>query len=364
MLRLLLISYLLSQCSLLAFPQGKSIIVEVRKHIELISALNNQISTSFLKDSVTDPYLYKTTKLMRLNYEHFKKFSKHPAVLATQQMSDKIGTGVYLLGLYYEDFPQAKQKSPISQLILQEIHPDTDSAIFLVKKYMEEVAQFYHDTQFETYFIQNQPLYQLAVEEVKRNIPPDTFIPTLEKYYGTSKDGYHIVVMPSFKSGWGLSWQVEDRGQTIIFNIAAPLQEQILSSTKKVVEAGFDNADEIRNLSVHEFGHSFVNPLTMQASYAAQINRYKHLFKPVPNQGQYSDWLTLFNEHLVRAGEIHIALLMGQVKESKRLQESYKDWMYLPHFIEQLKLYEANRSTYKKLEDYLPVLIASLVKLK
>jgi hypothetical protein len=35
-----------------------------------------------------------------------------------------------------------------------------------------------------------------------------------------------------------------------------------------------------------------------------------------------------FHEHLVRAGEIRIALKMGNVEESKRLQQLYKDWMY------------------------------------
>ena len=99
MLRLLFVHSLLVcfTCSVVA--QKKNFVVGINKNIELLSTLNNQISTSFLKDSLADPYLYKTTRLMRLNYEHFEPFKQHPAIKATQQMSDKIGTGVYLLDL-------------------------------------------------------------------------------------------------------------------------------------------------------------------------------------------------------------------------------------------------------------------------
>ena len=361
--KLILIILLLSQIGFQAIGQGKKIFVEVNKNIELISAINNQISTSFLKDSAESPYLYKTTRLMRLNYEHFKPFSQHAAVIGTRKMSKKIGTGVYLLGLYYGELPELKQKHPLSELILKEIHPDKDSANLILKEYIGLLRQFYYDTKFEEYLIKNKPLYELAVKEVKQNLPDKRFITTLEAYYGMKKNGYHITVMPSFKSNWGMGWQVEYNGKTDVYNIAAPLQEQTISKDKKVLTAGYNNPEEIRNLSVHEFGHSFINPLTNQPHFAKQIDKYKHLYKPIHNQGQYSDWLTVFNEHLVRAGEIQVALQLGQEKESRRLQEQYKDWMYLPHFIKQLKNYERNRAKYKSFENYLPILISSLAEL-
>jgi hypothetical protein len=363
MIRIILIVCLIFQIGFQATGQGKKIFVEVNKNIELISTLNNQIATSFLKDSADSPYLYKTTRLMRLNYEHFKPFGQHPAVAGTMKMSKRIGTGVYLLGLYFDELPKLVQKQPVSEIILQEIHPDKDSANMILKDYIGLIRQFYYDTNFEQYFLRNKPLYELAVREVKQNLPEDRFITALEAYYGMQKSSYHINVMPSFKSGWGMGWQLENKGKTDVFNIAAPLQEQILNKDKRVLTAGYNNPEEIRNLSVHEFGHSFINPLTTQAHVAKQLDNYKHLFKPIPNQGQYSDWLNVFNEHLVRAGEIRIALQLGQEEESKRLQEQYKDWMYLPHFIAQLKTYERNRVKYRSLENYLPIIIASLAEL-
>ena len=350
--------------SISASSQNKSIVVEVRKNIEILSTLNNQIATEFLKDSIEDPFLYRTTRLMRLNYEAFKKYRHHPAVRATQEMSDKIGTGVYLLGLFFDELPSATQKLPVSEPILEAIHPNMDSANRIVKEYFFHVVSFYRETNFEKYFTGNQLLYKLAVSEVKRNLPGQNFIPTLEVYYGAQKNEYHIIVMPSFKSGWGMAWETEAKGGKEVFNIVAPLQEQLISKEGVVSEAGYNNASEIRNLSVHEFGHSFVNPLTQSSAYEESISRFKQLYKPIPNQGQYTDWLTVFNEHVVRAGEIRIASVMGLEKESDRLKAEYKDWMYLPHFIDQLKIFEKSRTKYETFESYLPVLVSSLEKIK
>ena len=55
---------------------------------------------------------------------------------------------------------------------------------------------------------------------------------------------------------------------------------------------------------------------------------------------------------------------MGLEKESERLKEEYKVWTYLPHFIDQLKFYENNRTKYKSFESYLPDLVSSLEKIK
>ena len=364
MLRSVLSLLCFASISFLASSQNKSIVVEVRRNIEILSTLNNQISTEFLKDSVEDPFLYRTTRLMRLNYDAFKKYRHHPAVRATQEMSDKIGTGVYLLGLFFDEFPSATQKLPVSEPILKAIHPNLDSASRLVNQYILQVASFYHDTNFDEYFDGNQLLYQLAIAEVTKNLPGKDFIPTLESYYGSGKSKYHIIVMPSFKSGWGMAWETEKEGSKEVFNIVAPVQEQVINKKGIVIEAGYDNASEIRNLSVHEFGHSFVNPLTQSSANEEIINRFKQLYKPIPSQGQYTDWLTVFNEHTVRAGEIRIASVMGLEKESARLRVEYKAWMYLPHFIDQLRFYENNRTKYKSFESYLPDLVSSLEKIK
>jgi hypothetical protein len=61
---------------------------------------------------------------------------------------------------------------------------------------------------------------------------------------------------------------------------------------------------------VDEFGQSFVNPYTMQPAISELINNYKDLFKPIPHQGQYTDWLTVFNELTVQAELMLVGLFI------------------------------------------------------
>ncbi|SMB99831.1 hypothetical protein SAMN00120144_2788 [Hymenobacter roseosalivarius DSM 11622] len=131
----------------------------------------------------------------------------------------------------------------------------------------------------------------------------------------------------------------------------------------QVTNAGFDNAEAVRNLSVHEFGHTFINPLTVLPAVAPGLTAHQALFKPIPGQLQYRDWQTSFNEHLVRAGEVRIALALGLPEVSQQLRTAYSTWIYLPFFEAQLQRYEANRARYPTIESFLPNLIRALPEL-
>lgn len=362
LMRLLFSLLFLLTLSFYSSAQQKNIKVETNKNIEVICTIINQISQWAYTDSVSNPWMYNNSRLMRKNYNEFHAFGSHPAVVEAKKLTSKIGTGVYLLGLYYKDLPSTQRIKELPELVLKEIHPDKDSAIYIVDNFMKQVSQFYTNSRFGNFLFRNKHVYTLAISEATKNLPDNTFIPMMEAYYGIQKDGYHIIVMPFFKSEWGMGWEAKDKGKTDVFNIISPMKEQVIQNDYQVIQAGYDHKDEIRNWSIHEFGHSFVNEM-MQEKYVQQINAYKHLFKPIKNNPQYVEWTAVFNEHLVRAGEIRIALKMGNVEESKRLYQLYNDWMYLDHFIEQLKLYENKRSQYKTINDFLPVLIQSLSKL-
>ncbi len=342
---------------------SKQIAVEVNPTVETIATLMNQLSPEFLPDSAKDPAGYRRSRSMRINYNAFQSYTNHPAITATKALSDKIGTGVYLLGLYARPLPATGWQAPVSPLILSAIHSNPDSAGYIVNAYMAQVARFYQDAHIAKYLAQQRNTYQKAIDQVSQNRPSVTFIPTMEKYYGSQKKAYTIIVMPFFITQWGMGWQTGEGQEAQIFNISAPYRDQQLQG-QRVVDPGFDDSEAVRTLCVHEFGHSFVNPHTMQPVLMERINQYKDLFKPVPNQAQYTDWLTLFNELTVRAGEIRIALKMGLPTESQRLRELYKDWPYLDHFSVQLAYYESKRDKYPTFTNFLPDLISSLEKLR
>lgn len=328
-----------------------------------MNALEVQISPEFLPDSTADPQLFRSTCLMRLIYNAFARFRGHAAVRRTRELTSQLGTGVYLLPLFYEGFPRPRRHTPVSAELLAAVHPRPDSAARIVDEYTRLVGKFYRDAGFAQFQRHQRRVYALAVAEVRRSLPPVGFIPTMEAYYGAHKAAYRLIVNPFFKSEWGMSWQVAGAGGSTAVQIAAPFGEQKRAGAR-VVAAGFDNAEAVRNLSVHEFGHSFVNPLTAQPAVAAGLAAQQALFRPTPGQPQYRDWETSVNEHLVRAGEVRIALALGRPDVSRQLRADYAAWPYLSFFEAQLQRYEASREQYPTLESFLPSLIAALGELK
>ena len=146
----------------------------------------------------------------------------------------------------------------------------------------------------------------------------------------------------------------------------------IQQSVKDSVESGkrvfdperdytFNDPDRIRELSVHEFGHAFVNPVAEK--YKEKINTYSYLYKPIEQKMtklSYRNWWDCSVEHVVRAGEVRIATIMGQHERAHQLLNKYVkeyNFVYLPQIVEALKVYELNRSTYSSFSEFFPELV-------
>lgn len=342
----------------------KRINVSYNRNVEILNALAVQTSANWLKDTLTSPWFMENSVLMRRSYRHFQHVQQHPFFKTYEHLADKIGTGVYLFSFYYTDVPNARRKAPVSDVLLRELHPNRDSALFLVDRFMNQLNQFCKDANFDQFLADNAYVYQKATAEVARNLPDASFIPALETYYGARKHSYNIVLNPFYKTDWGMGWETPSPEGMDIYNISAPLSKATISEDQRVVSPGFDSPTEIRRLSVHEFGHSFVNPLANQATYKLQIERFNNLYEPIEGEGQYRDWHTQFCEYVVRAGEVRIALVMNDPAAAKATEARNTKWRYLSHFTNQLARYEQNRRKYPTFDAFFPDLIASLTDLK
>lgn len=358
------IAVLITFTALNASYAQKKINVSVNKNVEILNALAVQTSANWLKDTLTSPWFMENSVLMRQSYRHFQKAQHHPFFRTYERLTDKLGTGVYLFSFYYTDVPNARRKASVSDVLLREVHSNQDSAVYLVDRFMDQLNRFYKDVDFDKFLADNAYVYQKATAEVTQNLPDASFVPILENYYGTSKHSYNIIVNPFYKTDWGMGWETISLGGADIYNISAPLSKVTLGENGRIVSPGFNNPTEIRRLSVHEFGHSFVNPLANQTNYKPQIERFNTLYEPIEGEGQYRDWHTQFCEYVVRAGEVRIALAMNDPAAAKATEERNAKWRYLPHFMNQLARYEQNRAKYPTFAAFFPDLIASLGALK
>jgi hypothetical protein len=85
---------------------------------------------------------------------------------------------------------------------------------------------------------------------------------------------------------------------------------------------GFDNAEVTHLLTVHEFGHSFVNPHLNELKDIIAGIRHSLLLlcKKRLEPAYIGDWFSCVIEHIVRLGEIRVAESMHDATEANRLR--------------------------------------------
>lgn len=109
-------------------------------------------------------------------------------------------------------------------------------------------------------------------------------------------------------------------------------------------KSGFDFPEKIQNLSLHEFGHSFVNP-AIDKLPAELLRSTEHLYLPIKDimsKHAYTQWQMCLYEHFVKAGEILITRYMGQKEKADGMMSSFVEdgFIYIPFIVTGLEQYE------------------------
>jgi hypothetical protein len=195
--------------------QNRQINLSINRNIEVINAITIPLNPEMLQDSLKDPWMFENTQLMRIASDYFKPYEQHNSIKLAGGLLDKLGTGIYLLALYYDDLPLVKRKSEIPEIIWSEVSKHKDSAYTTFNNFMLAASDFYKVSNFKKFQKKYQAIYSKSLQQVKANLPDKKFIPVLEQYYGDTKNSYNIILMPFFKSKWGMGWEISTKGKKI-----------------------------------------------------------------------------------------------------------------------------------------------------
>ena len=247
---------------------------------------------------------------------------------------------------------------------------ETLSAInWLIKKYIKELGEFYKAENIQLLFKKYQQFYAGAIKEVSDLIPPK-FTEALEKFYGEKKLSYTVLVSPMMmwpiedNEGRGIGPSVQTAAGTKVFEIMSPYVR--VESDKKIDSysaLGYNYRPRALMLTIHEFGHSFVNKEVEK--YIERIRQTDSVFeksklKSLMESKGVQSWEVYIIESIVRLGEIRVAELQNDKQRANDLRKYHievEHFIYLPLLEEKIKLYEANRKKYPKLGDFLPELL-------
>ena len=287
---------------------------------------------------------------------YFSDYKNHQAVLMMDSLRRKNGVAY--------DSPMAfainLQKNDDRFIIVNDtIIPERRWQGVDLKKATDIINDFYKESDFSNFIELHKPFYEdicnLFDENVNSKFNQDWYY----RFYGMpALDDFEIVIgFTNGGSSYGPSVNKTKDSRELYAIIGYALNNN--------GESYFESDPDIYlNNLVHEFNHSFVNPLAKNPKYKAEIekagNELLTLTKKAMSKGAYSNGQTIINESLVRAAVI-LYLIDNNIgeKEIRKsiIEEMSSGFYWMPEMVKCLQYYKNNRDTFPTFESYYPIII-------
>lgn len=287
--------------------------------------------------------------------KQFAAFAGHPAVAELDyggELNWEKGLGYDAFSAfpgYFSALPEGRRLYPYHDEFLGRVlwGASKEEKIAYLDAYWLKVMDFYRVSGFADFFGKHAAVYQAYVDNVYRNLPGTDPVKLHEDYHA-NRGFEHFYVVPSplsLPTGGNYGWRLGSS----IFNFMG---------------YGFDDPYAVNHLILHEFGHSFCNPVAEK--YEEQLAAYAGLMDGLRADMEaqaYGNWQTVMYELLVRS--VHARLVLKT--EGKEAAELFlldnavkRKFVFIGDFYELLGEYERDRGRYPTLYEFYPRLAQTL----
>ena len=319
--------------------------VEVSETVELMAILSRTAGYREYSMDLGGKYTEETEVW-------FGKYKKHPTVVYWQGMKPKYGIGydaVMSMAVHLAvDGKTVKRIGEKSDLEKRWAEVDVDA-------FMEKLNQFYRDTKFHEFFVQHKAFYTEGLKAYNERVMPYFHQDWYAKFYGTEPTERFGVIIGFTNGGgnYGSSRQLVGQPKEVF----AICGYAVNAETGGVFEDGKSYASTL----IHEFNHSFVNPLMDDAENQRLLlttGKFLYTLSRRAMMAQaYSNETTVLNESVVRAAVI--LYMQENGFDAKAVGNELSDQIscgfnWMPELLTVLRYYTKNRDTYKTLKDYYP----------
>lgn len=284
--------------------------------------------------------------------KEFAPYAGHPAVAEL----DADGRLNWEQGFCYDAFssfpghfsalPEGRRLHPYAEDFLARVlrGMSREQKIEYLDAYWEKVMDFYRKSGFDAFFRKQAPAYRAYADGAFAALPAANPVKLHEEYHANyAFEHFYIVPSPlNLPTGGNYGWNLGNS----IFNFMG---------------YGFSDPEAVNYLSLHEFGHSFCNPVVEE--FAGALAPYAGLMAGIKDemQGQaYGQWLTVMYELLVRSVHTRFVLKTEgpQAAELFLLDNAFKrKFVFIKDFYDALAVYEADRGRYPTLYEFYPKMV-------
>lgn len=204
-----------------------------------------------------------------------------------------------------------------------------------------------------------QPTYDVWIRDVRTRFDGERVITWLEDFFGERRAGYRVVLAPGLPYGCGLGpWVVGPDG-TIAVDI-------VQDSGRTSGAPNFGSQFTLETLAIHEWGHSYVNPLI--ADYRARLGSFGRFYRGVRLSLRaigYDSVAAYAGEQILRS---IVCLAIEDLYGSERAEEEIANetgegFRLTRALAHALRDYRGNRLEYPSFRTYMPQLFATVERL-
>jgi hypothetical protein len=221
------------------------------------------------------------------------------------------------------------------------------------KRFAFDMKTFSMDADFMEFYTFSGDFFRRIVNAAFYTIEDVDLTEPLDTYVGKTQNSYNFILAPlSYAGTYGIFIGQPDKYDAYCIFGTRGIDDN--------ADPEFGDLALYRREAWHQFGHSFVNPLTARDIDA--VNRFRKLFDPIAGQMRKAgvrNWEECVNEHIVRAIMTRLYFTeVGPGEGEKYLREQKeRGFLYLDAVIARLADYERNRGQFQTLADFYPQLI-------
>lgn len=239
-------------------------------------------------------------------------------------------------------------------IVNDSVAPERRWAGVNLNKATATISDFYNKSNFANFFERHKPFYEKICSLFDANVISKFNQNWYEQFYGVPPTDSFKVILGFTNGGgnYGPSRQLTGKPRDVYAIIGYALDDNR--------EPYYSSEPEMYlSTLVHEFNHSFVNPLADNPAFAQKMqlagDNMLAYSRKVMRKNAYSTWQNLVNESIVRAAVI-IYLMDNEVPQDK-IRQSVIDEMsvgfyWTPDLVKCLQNYSQHRDKYPSIDLY------------
>ncbi|HVP10437.1 MAG TPA: DUF4932 domain-containing protein [Phycisphaerae bacterium] len=222
------------------------------------------------------------------------------------------------------------------------------------RDFLEKARSFVKDTDFAAFIAEHQPLYAAAAERMNDVLEKQRIQEWFDSFFGAKPDSRFDPILGLLNGGgnYGPSIRYPDGREAFC---------AIIGCWRFDKDGVPVFSDEVVPTIVHEFCHSYTNPLT---------DKFLDRLKPAGErlfvrcgvqmrQQAYSTWDTMMRESMVRACVVrYVRARNGRIAAwSETRQQAGRGFEWVGGLADRLGEYESHRDRYPTLEAFMPNIV-------